>query len=499
MAKFNIYKIREGEKENLLYRFEKTSLKEQAFKNLDGYKLTFYFSEKPDEVAIWWIDFYKDFLPDEFNGLKNKIYFGALTAEKRDSFFVISLSKSHFYIKDYCDPDFGLNVAERIANEKDVKLKNAKFFKNKRSKVITSYHNDSSIDFESGESMHFLKARSIDTQKWGKTVSFGQSVMFTLDDDYTRLPSLINDILAELKKPAKIKLPKVIPVVDENEIKKLDQKLAEAIEQEQSSGSIEESQFTLHGVDFIFSDENEYSFFIAGNFGDKSPKGILSLGRLHDFLSKRSLTIRDNLNDLKITVHKEHSRDHSEDFKNYLEYVDEQDNICLIDGKWYRFNQSYLDYLKQEVDLVPCDISIHPEQLPTEEKYLKIKERDGFVIIHTDLETVDRKYSIEAGDMVKEDTLYIVKKGQPKQLNYAIDQAMASMNYLQENNRKVVLSGVKHEIKNICLLLLLDRKRDLKHLFDLNSLVFHMKIIDWQRIARNARFTHSVIVEQFKG
>jgi len=499
MARFNVYKIKNEEKSNLLQKFNRAGLQEQKSEIISGYKLTFYFSENPDEVNIWWVSFYRNFLPNQLTQLKNKIYFAILLIEKNSDIFAISLGKSHFYIQDYCDQDFGLSMAERIANEKDVKIKNTKFFKNKRNKVITSYQNNSSIDFESGESMHFLKARSINTDKWGKTVSFGQSVLFTLDAEYTRLTLLITDILIELSNPIRIKLPKVILITDERELLRLDQKLITAIENKQTNSSIEEGQFTLYGVDFIFFDEYEYSFFISGNFKDKSAKGTLSIERLHEFLSERSLTIRNSLNDLKITVHKEYGRDHSEDFKNYLEYVDENDNVCLIDGKWYKFNESYLEYLKQEVDSVHCDIFIHSDKLPKEEEYLEKLKQEGSTIIHTNLETFDKKYSIESGDIVKGDTLYIVKKGQPKQFNYAIDQAISSMHYLQENNCIITLSNTDYKIKNICLLLLLDRKQDLKHLFELNSLIFHMKIIDWQRSIKNARFIPSVRIEQYKG
>jgi uncharacterized protein (TIGR04141 family) len=499
MAKFNVYKIKDGEESNLLERFEKAGLEKQKTQTIGGYDLTFYFSKDPDQVDIWWINFYKDFLSEKYHNLKNQIYYAVLHIKKGSAIYAISLSKSHFYIKDYCDQDFGLDLAERIANEKDVKIKNTKFFKNKRNKVITSYQNNSTIDFESGESMHFLKARSIDSEKWGKTVNFGQSVLFVLDSKYNRIPKLIDDIIEELKKPPRITLPKVTLITDKKKIAELDAKLIDAISKRSDNGSVEESQFTLEGVDFVFSDEYEYSFFLSGNFKDKSEKGILSIDRLKEFLNARSLNINNSFDELKVTVHKEHGRDHSESFKNYLEYVDEKDKICLIDGKWHEFNQSYLTYLKKEIDSIACDITIHNETLPIESDYLKQKEKEGFVVIHTDLESLDGKYSVEAGDMVNGDSLYVVKKGQPKQLNYAIDQAIASVGYLQEKNGYLAVDGKQYTIKKIILTLLIDKKKDLKHLFDLNSLIFHMKIIDWNRNTRNAYFEPIVIVEQYKG
>lgn len=497
MAKFNLYKIKLEEELNLLLKFEQVGLQKQDPQTVDGFELSFFFSTEPDEVDIWWVSFYRAFLSKELHDLKNKIYYGVLLIKKEKTIFAVSLSKSHFYIKDFCDQDFGLNLAERIANEKDVKIKNTKFFKNKRNKVITSYHNDSSIDFESGESMHFLKARSIEPEKWGKTVAFGQSVQFVIDNDYKYLPKLVENIETELKKDPRIHLPKVVPITDEKKIAELDQKLITALEANDGSSAVEESEFTLSGVDFTFSDEYEYSFFLEKKYKDKSEKGTLSLERLNTFLSERSLRVKDCLDQIKITVHKQHGRDHSVSFKNYLEYVDENEKLCLIDGKWYVFNQSYINYLRQEIDTLACDITVHSLSLLTEKDFLDDQEKNGFKIIHTNLESVDGKYKVEAGDMVKGDTLYVVKKGEPKQFNYAIDQAIGSVNYLQENNNTIIHEGTSYQIKNVCLLLLLSRKKTLTHLFELSSLIFHMKLIDWQRVTRGARLIPTVQIEQY--
>lgn len=499
MAKFNIYRIKPNEDVALRDKFSGVNLRRQKTKNIDGWEFTFFFSQTPDEVDIWWIDEYKSFLNNPDQSFKNQIYYAVMLAKKDKEVFAVSLGKSHFYVRDYSDQDFGLELAERIANEKDVKIKNTKFFKNKRNKVITSYVSNSQIDFESGESMHFLKARSVDTEKWGKTVNFGQSILFTLDADYMRLPKLFDDILDELKKPSRFPLPKVIPVKVEDKIKALDRKLCAALANKDGQGAVEESQFSLHGVDFIFSDEYQYSFFVSGQSRDKTEAGPLTMERFGRFVADKSIDISSQLNELKVTVHKEHSRDHSEPFKNFVEYVDEKEKVCLIDGNWYIFNQSYLDYLKQEIDSIACDIQINAEKLPVEESYLKKCQANGYFVIHTSMETVDKKYSVEAGDMIRGDTLYVVKKGTPQKLNYAIDQAMSSIYYLQENNGKVKVGGKEYEIKKICILLLLDRKTSIKHLFDLNSLIFHMKVIDWHRQCRNLRFEPLVEIQQFTG
>ena len=84
--------------------------------------MKFFFSKQPDSIDIWWLETYVDFLGD-LEPPKNLVYFGVLLISKPTICHAISLGKSHFYLSQFCDTEFELNLAERIIDEKDLKIK----------------------------------------------------------------------------------------------------------------------------------------------------------------------------------------------------------------------------------------------------------------------------------------------------------------------------------------------------------------------------------------
>src|SRR5690606_3923725 len=101
----------------------------------------FYISENPDSVEIWWVEYYRRFINEQLNP-SNFIYYGCLLIFNDDFCYAISLGKTHFYLKEYCDSEFGINLAERIIDVENMRLKNSKFYKSKKNKTITSFSNN---------------------------------------------------------------------------------------------------------------------------------------------------------------------------------------------------------------------------------------------------------------------------------------------------------------------------------------------------------------------
>jgi len=160
MAKFNLYKINIDQKENLVKKIESVGLKKIGNKTIDGFILDFYFSNEPEPIPIWWTEVYNDFF-GELEKPQNKIYFATLLVYNSQIVYAVSLGKSHFYLTHFCDSDFGLNLAERIADDANPKIKNSKFYKSRKNKIITTYQEGSGIDFDSGESIHYLRAKQL--------------------------------------------------------------------------------------------------------------------------------------------------------------------------------------------------------------------------------------------------------------------------------------------------------------------------------------------------
>jgi len=408
---------------------------------------------------------------------------------------VVSLGKSHFYLKSFCDLDFGLNLAERIVDETDIRIKNSKFYKSRRNKIITTYQRGSSIDFDSGESMHYIKAKTIDEKTWGKTASFGHSAQFNIEISPDALSNFITTIEKVLQEKPRVNLPKVFVVQDESKQKELDNILVNAILKEDNTESnISIEEISLSGVSFIFSDQYEYSFYLKGNKKKtQSTPGELNLTQLKNFIQKQQIDLNEEINDIRVEVHREEGNNYSAPLKNFLEFVEEGERYCLIDGKWYQFNQSYINFLTAEVNKITWEDKGEIET-NTEDEFIDRRENEGFIKCHKIINYIDKKYRVEKIDMYKDGTLYFVKIGKAQTMNYNIDQAINTVRLLQNNQSKLEIDGEEKESKKICLWLIFNRKRKINYLSDIKSLIFQMKLVDWRKTVVDAGYEPLIYV-----
>jgi len=121
--RLNIFSIPKENISDLKDKFKKLGLKSIKNHSENGWEINFYFSSEVDKTPISWVKIYKDFFPDETPS--NILYFSVYLWERGDKCFALSYGKSHFYLRQFCDHDFGIEVAKRIANEKDIRQKSA--------------------------------------------------------------------------------------------------------------------------------------------------------------------------------------------------------------------------------------------------------------------------------------------------------------------------------------------------------------------------------------
>lgn len=493
MPKFNLYKIEFDKKDDLVEKLESVNLTKTGEKEVNGYSLEFYFSESPDEVEIWWVEVYGEFI-DREEPPKNSIYFGTMLVYSDAVCYAVSLGKSHFYLKKYSDTDFGLSLGERIVDEENLKVKNSKFFKSKRSKTITSYQSNTPVSYDSGESMHYIKAKTINSDDWGKVASFGTSVQLNLEIGPDELPDLINRIESKLLEEPIIRLPKTELIRDEETEEMLDRRLGLAL-QAKEDPEIQIDEFSVSGVDFIFSERSSYKFYVRGDSRNQTDLLDLTVDNLTNFARERGVDLQTEINDVKVYVHNEHGRGHSEIVKAFLDYVD-NDRYCLIDGKWHRFNESYLQYLNEEVQKInwtyspQFDISLDVSEDDFNDD---MEENHGYLNIHKDSSPLDdplgRRFKVEKMDLYRDGSLFFVKIGTPQKLGYVIDQALNTVRLLQNNSSKITVDDEEKDVQSICLWLILHKRvNDIETLSDINSIIFLMKLVDWRKAVLDAGY-----------
>jgi len=495
MNKYNLYRIRKDQEESLIAKLESSGMERTGEREIEGYRLSFYFSREPAPAPIWWADTYADLLPGGERP-QNLMYYGVLLLSNSDSCYAVSLGKSHFYLRDFCDSDFGLDVAERIADPRDVRTKNSRYFQSRRSKTITTYQKGSEVEYGGAESFHYLRARTLDQEKWGEVASFGTSVQFTLPQDYTVLPRLIRDVEQELQVEPRFRLPRVENVTDEAEIAELDRRLADAILHASEAVSVDD--LLLSGVEFVFSETSSYTLSVRGRRTRDNRLADLSIGALRAFIDENGIDLYQQLDDIRVREHDDCGRDRSSPLKAHLRYVDDPEDYCLIDGEWRKFSRCYVEYLHSEVDKLGIEEEPEPPGLD------KIDEGGvidyctramGYVLLHRSFETVGRRHQIERGDLYRDGTIYHVKAAGTA-LPHVVNQALASLKLL-ESSHKLEIGGRQAEVHAVCLWLLLDRKTRLERLSQIRSFILQMRLVEWRRATLDAGLSPRIRVTYY--
>ncbi len=167
-----------------------------------------------------------------------------------------------------------------------------------------------------------------------------------------------------------------------------------------------------------------------------------------------------------------------------MDFIKEDELYCLIDGIWHKFNSAYVEYLKEEVnsiELLEYDSNFNIKSDVVEDKFNKDRIADGYMNFDKQNVKIGR-YTVEKLDLYKDNVAYFVKKGDSQKLSYVVDQAVNTAKILQNNVDTIQVNGKSVEIKGICLWLIYDRRTPITKLSDINSIILHMKLVEWKKV-----------------
>lgn len=113
--RLNIFKVPPEQASSLKGALVEKGLSRTGELEQDGWSGEFYFSSDPEPSTIPWIKTFAHLIgSDDFH---NFTYYAAIVLEKDASCYAIVFGKAHFYVRPYCDYDFGVELAKRIADE----------------------------------------------------------------------------------------------------------------------------------------------------------------------------------------------------------------------------------------------------------------------------------------------------------------------------------------------------------------------------------------------
>jgi len=450
----------------------------------DDWHGEFYYSTKPDPVDVPWAESFQSYFKD-LGTPKNTSYFATFLFVRADMCFALSYGKSHFYLRPYCDYDFGIELAKRIADELDIKQTASKRFQGKKKKDIRSYTPNTRLDVESGESVDYIQAAVIDTQQstYGKSGKFGTSALLSLDISASEIGSFLTKLAAEIARPARFKLPRTTVVTEDSEIEVLDRLLVNELTSPVGTTDFTHNSYDLYGIDFVFSNDGSFQLRCPGYA--TVALDDLSIKDLKDYIASNCLQAHDVLRIM--VVHEQEGRPKfTQGIKEALDFIADTERVVLTNGRWMRFNQDYLEFLDDYLE------SIRIEETEPAFRQISVTEpvfNQSDEIREAGYETADRDFSvfktrsstpIEAWDLKNGNCVYAVKFGTAQKLGYVCDQATAVLELLRNK------AGVNQipDFDRYCLWLGYRSKDDLGNITRSGSIILKQKIETWARKAR---------------
>lgn len=528
MGQINIYKIDDNKKQQF-YKdmYSKLELKKTveieklvSSENI-SFGMTLYISKPAEEKDISWNWLLKEFDVEEKKNIPNPK--SVLVIEKGDTTYSATFGTAYFIVDKYCDRQFAFNFARKV-QYKEIKTTALTAPNLKRNKIINTYIDYNDLEFDSGESFTKVKAKlDIDEnfKLYKETIEIGNSIKVTLNgNSLENIAELIIHIENVLEvEEDKYKIPVFAKVIDTNLIETLDKKLKDEIRKNVDSINI--SEVDIIGATEIFN-HNDTQFTVKFN-RKKEDISELSIEQLKSFAKKYGFNLSKILLDIKVVRYNNGAPVRTDTIKNLIDYTDDAERCILLNGQWYYFNDDYLEYLSdsiREIDVIYNPAYDFKKSLRKEfidRKYLEEKDDEKYKEKTESQirESLDRKYyaeryynimlsekygfenydrvetrigsaDIELMDLYKDKTMFAVKIGNSSgKLCYVAEQSLQALKAYKHN-----LGDEKPELKNVAILLVLERTKKLKLVEDkpdineLDMLLLKNKLDSWKKEVR---------------
>lgn len=478
--KVNVFAIPVGDAALLRAKLESTGMSILKAVQQDGWVGDFYYSPDENPKESSWVAPYRTYFAD-LPIPETHSPFAVFLFSKDERAYALSYGKSHFYVRPYCDYDFGVELAKRIAQADDTRLTASKRFSGRQRKTIRSYSNETRLSVESGESVDYVQAAILDdlSETFGSVGKFGTSAQLTLDISADDIGTLLTQIDFQLENEPRFSMPRTTLITDDLEVARLDQHLLDQLQDEPGTTAFTQNSYDLYGVDFVFGSTGHYTMKYARRSQDVDQLTILELKK---FIAAHDIP-RDRILDIKIVHHQDDGPTYANELKRDLDFIADDERVVLTGGRWMVFNQDYLDFLDEYLRTIQVE--------PTEPSLLETTLTEGDFncspgLAQAGYELADKDFSIfktrsktpiEAWDLKRGKTVYAVKFGTAQKLGYVCDQAMTVLELLRNK------AGVREipEFDSYCLWLGYRGQQLPDSIADTGSIILKQKVEAWAR------------------
>lgn len=474
--KINIFKIQYDLKDDFTLALEQHDYCPVADFEDSNYSMILYLYRNSSKNQGW-LEFYKSIVPEKeyksyTENLGSETLAGVYLVENSSCCYAVTHGHAHFIARQFCDKDFGLDLAERIGDPVGLKMKHSQTFTSNSKKDITSYTQKRKIDnsFDYGEAFSYVKCKTTDKKAWGESVDFGESARFTTGKDFSltakTLFELVERINNTLGMDAIVKLPRYRIVKDKTTIETLEKKLISQFEKYLTEIDVED--YWLTGVSFNFSGEYKYSVKYRTH-ELISICDSLDINSIKKTISENKEKIGGRYDLIRVNFYDENGE--FQFSKRLLDLLQVNIDIdkkyyVLFRGEWVEFSESYVKYIEKQVDDIPFEIK---DSFDLSETKLieKLASTGNYTQLHKNNVYLG-KYCIEQADLMDEENVIMIKdQYNQSDLVYLVKQATTSLRLTKAGE----LGENVFDGRNVCLWMMVKRKT-LKKLSDFKS--FHL-------------------------
>lgn len=530
MGSINLYKIEDG-KRNQFFQEVTQKMTQRGVRDLERdittetsevFGISLYISRpQADKIVGWsWV---LDAFQEEMIEVEQAPKAIIIVEREDESVYAVTFGHAYFMVDKFCDKNFGFKFARKLTYQ-EIKTTTLTTPSSHRNKTVNTYINYNELDFDSGESFAKLKAKIALDDGFGlykPAIEIGNSIKFsTIEESLEQIISLIlhvEDTIANVED--KCKIPVFSKVTDATLIQQLDARLMESIREDPAQINI--SELDIIGASETFN-HNDNEFILKYQ---RKEKNICSLtdDEIKEFCCENGWGYSEVVLDIKVVSLYNGQPVVTNLVKNLIDYTDDGKNCLLSKGIWYKYNEDYLNYLRDSIAEIP--VEYHPEfdfssivhDDFIEKKFLEEKDDTKYVgktdtQIKTALkqkyyaerafnllreaedhfENFDRRgrrvglSNVEEMDLYKDGMMCAVKIGNTSsKLCYAVDQSLTALKLYKKN----LLHGIP-EVKTVVLWFVLERREHLEDVDgkpDINRLEMLMlknRLDQWKKEVR---------------
>lgn len=333
----------------------------------DDFSVLYYtYMNKTNNSEIDWFKKWKIFFNEINTPLRRESQSGhgviLIHLKDEDKIYAIVFGRSFTLIKDFIVSQFGMDMASILFDGKSIDSISSKYFSLNKNKSITSYYGNGTFEFADNEAVDLLKANIVDYKNDNSSafenllsiikrmVTIGMdNVKLTISKKEIALDDIINvcKYLSEIstKYVPRFPFPKMTPV---------NTQLSKILDEQLLSDIINNNTTNFEIAVPFYSKSISDEFEFLNNVGEikikigKKESPIINSIDSHQVFEFLKLNNEDitNIRNVRILI--------DEDSDYLIKWIDAQTDYqnktyALYDGKWFEFNQSYIDNITSRV------------------------------------------------------------------------------------------------------------------------------------------------------